>query len=89
MEAGPRQGSPGLHRTFNRFSWAFLNLATFSQATVAIDTHMMIADTQELVANIHRNVLLGQESTSGINHLVGATCYLSTGSLPPSRLKTG
>ena len=58
------------------FNWPCLvfvnNLVASFQTELAINTHTMVADTHTVVADahtmitdIHRNVLMGQESTSG------------------------
>ena len=47
-------------------------------------------NTNAMVADIHRNVLAGQESASGKNDSVSTTYYLPTaGGLPSPRLKLG
>ena len=54
------------------------------------DTHTVVADTRTMVADIHRSVLTGQETSSGKNHSVGATCYpLTVDFLQFHRLKLG
>ena len=62
--------------------WPFANSAVPFQIELVIDIHMMVAD-------VHQNMLTGQESPSGQHHSVGATRSSITECLPPSRLKPG
>ena len=55
------------------------NMTVVGTHGVVADTHMMVSGTQAVVADahtmiadIHRNVVTGQEGTSGQNHSVGA-----------------
>jgi hypothetical protein len=60
------------------------------QAELAMDTNMVVTDTQTMVADMHRNMLTGQEGSSARNHSVGTTCYPSkTECLPSPRLESG
>ena len=46
-------------------------LSVSFQTELAISTHVAVADTQAMVADIRRNVLAGQEGASGQNCSVG------------------
>lgn len=60
------------------------------QTELAIDTHLVVADTRLMVADMHRNMLTGQEGVSIKNHTVGATyCSTSTERLSLPRLEPG
>ena len=66
METGSFQDPPGLQRTFNRFLLAFTHSTAFLQTELVLNIHVMVAD-------IHRNVLAGQEGASSQRQSVSVT----------------
>jgi hypothetical protein len=104
LEAGSHPGPPRLQCTFDRPSWAFVNLEAPLQTELAIDTnivvvdthglvadaHMAVTNTETMVADMHRNMFTGQKDASDQNDSVGAICYsLTTERSPSPRLKPG
>ena len=60
------------------------------QTELAINTHMVVAGTHTMVADMYRNSLTGQGGTSGQTSSVGVTCYPSaTECLQSPRLEQG
>ena len=49
-----------------------MNLMVSFQTELAINTNIVVTDTHAMVADIHRNVLVGQEDSSDKNNSVGA-----------------
>ena len=50
-----------------------MNSNTLFQTELVIDIDMRVADTQTMVADIHRNILTGQKDISDQNRSVGVT----------------
>ena len=86
MEAGPCQGPSRFQCAYGWLCLAPTNSAARFQTELAIDTNIVVSDTQTavadaltvvtdtrtMVADIHRSVLTVQDDTSSKNRSVGA-----------------
>ena len=56
----------------------FTSLTIHLQMEIAVNTRLVVVDTQTMVSNIHRALVEHREESDGGNHLVRNYCILPT-----------
>ena len=76
MEGRPRKDPSKIQRTFDRYYTAISNLD--SQTALAINTNVIVAETNAIVSNINRIMVEGQGGNNSGNLMVSDARSIST-----------